>query len=74
MTGLCKHEMYPADCSFCSGRGEPVPEVHDIASLGHEFTARYPGPCGWCGEMFQAGDRVRGDTVNGGYVTEEHWS
>jgi len=67
-------DLLRASCSHCTGRGEPVPEEHDKASLGHVFTARYAAPCGWCGERFQAGERVRGDQVNGGYVCETCWS
>ena len=70
---LCIHDMAPADCSFCSGRGEPVPEVRDRANLGVPFTARYPAPCGWCGDRFSEGERVRADRVNGGYVCEGCW-
>jgi hypothetical protein len=59
-TEWCKHELAPGTCSVCTGRGEPAPEEHDKASLGHVFTARYAAPCGWCGERFQPGERVRG--------------
>jgi hypothetical protein len=65
--------MDPAQCSFCSGRGEEPAPVHDAASLSYVFTARYAGPCGWCGEWFEAGTSIRADPVNGGYAGEECW-
>lgn len=70
----CRHDMPPGSCSMCTGRGEEQPEERDKTALGHVFTARYPAPCGWCGDRFTAGERVRGDQVNGAYVCERCWS
>lgn len=66
----CIHGLAPADCWFCSGRGEPAPEVHDKSALGDSFDARYPGSCGWCGEWFSEGEPIRPDHANGAYVCQ----
>jgi hypothetical protein len=71
----CIHDLDPASCSVCTGRGEETAPDRDVSALGRAFPARYPGRCGWCDKPFAAEhDRIRADTTTPGeYVCSRCW-
>lgn len=56
-------ELFVDQCAHCRRLPDPAPRV-----LGRPFTAAAPGRCVDCDQTFQAGDRIRRDPAEGGYV------
>jgi len=66
MTDLCRHDLLPASCADCTGRGGTPPP--DPSRYGVWFQARLPGPCaGPCEGRIEPGDMIRADG-DGGYL------
>jgi len=70
-TAWCeKFDMPASGCAHCRGITDEPPQVRDKANLGYPLAARYPGKCGWCGDQFGEGERIRRDRESGTYVCE----
>ena len=67
----CIHDLDPASCSMCSGRGEDGRVSLDPARFGPWFSAIYPGRCsGPCDGRIETEDRIRADG-DGGYLCSD---
>lgn len=72
MTRCGVPELLVGQCAHCRCPTAPTPpDPFTVArtALGRWFAAGYPGECSGCGDIFDAGDRIRADGEDG-YLAE----